>query len=322
LAINEGESTKLGLIKPFGISSRSVRFEAANAPPKVYPDGSKTWIRLRFASMDALLESIDLVEAHVWLILASDSKHVPACFGRKLSTGLPWFRLYKQERNDSEMTSRQPVQEEWRIQVASTTAAVKIENRPPLSSNCWLELPSFCILVPNRLHNNEGSSYVGQKSTPDSDDIGLDSFQGYLSNPIEGNADYGRAQKPKPGPFVGRGLEAPFDLILALAGVDFALNIEGGLVFVGHRTIVYPSAMQENSVQFHVFVSESGQINPFTQEYGERVRGCDTGQFRRCNASLDGPTMQRFSSGYRPFTTRLDSHSPGAADARRRDLFN
>lgn len=82
----------------------------------------------------------------------------------------------------------------------------------------------------------------------------------------------------------GKGLETPFDLMLSLAAVEFHLLIDGGVVFIGYKTVLYPTAIQGNCAQFHSITSTNGQINPYMLELGERVLTTDPFQFKtmRC----------------------------------------
>ncbi|KIY03253.1 uncharacterized protein Z520_01720 [Fonsecaea multimorphosa CBS 102226] len=45
---------------------------------------------------------------------------------------------------------------------------------------------------------------------------------------------------------MGKGLELSFDLMVTLAAVEFQLTIDGGVVFVGYQTVLFPTAMAEN----------------------------------------------------------------------------
>ncbi|KAF2246401.1 hypothetical protein BU26DRAFT_44873 [Trematosphaeria pertusa] len=82
----------------------------------------------------------------------------------------------------------------------------------------------------------------------------------------------------------GKGLEIPFDLMVSLAAVEFYLIIDGGVVFIGYQTVLFPTAIQGDCAQFHSITSNNGQINPYALDLGERVLTEDPSQFKamRC----------------------------------------
>jgi hypothetical protein len=82
----------------------------------------------------------------------------------------------------------------------------------------------------------------------------------------------------------GKGLETSFDLMISLAGVEFSLEINGGLVLVGYQTILVPVEICEQAVQFHLITCKEGQINPYQLNLGKRASGTDPSQFKhmRC----------------------------------------
>jgi hypothetical protein len=82
----------------------------------------------------------------------------------------------------------------------------------------------------------------------------------------------------------GKGLEASFDLLLSLAAIEFCCTIDGGVVFVGYRTLIYPTAIEGDCAQFHVLTCNEDQIDPFTTKYENRHLIEDWKQFRakRC----------------------------------------
>ncbi|OAP65508.1 hypothetical protein AYL99_01480 [Fonsecaea erecta] len=78
---------------------------------------------------------------------------------------------------------------------------------------------------------------------------------------------------------VGKGLKLPFDLMISLAAVECQLIINGGVVFVGYQTVLFPTAISENDAQFHAIVSDGGQINPYTLDFPNRLLIQDASQF-------------------------------------------
>lgn len=95
----------------------------------------------------------------------------------------------------------------------------------------------------------------------------------------------------------GKGLEMSFDLMLSLAAAEFAVVVAGGVVFVGYRTILFPTAIHENSAQFHLFTGGEGQINPYVQEYGSRVLTENATQFRKMRCFLGWCTKAHVNLG-------------------------
>jgi len=82
----------------------------------------------------------------------------------------------------------------------------------------------------------------------------------------------------------GKGLETSFELMVSLAAAEFYLIIEGGVVFIGYQTLLFPTAIQGDCAQFHLITSNNGQINPYVLDLGERVLTEDPYQFKamRC----------------------------------------
>ena len=82
----------------------------------------------------------------------------------------------------------------------------------------------------------------------------------------------------------GVGLEIPFDMMIMLAGSEFVLSIDGGIVFVGYQTVLIPVAVENNCAQFHLIVTENGSPHRSTLDLGERFHTEDHTQFEgmRC----------------------------------------
>jgi hypothetical protein len=93
-------------------------------------------------------------------------------------------------------------------------------------------------------------------------------------------ADFPSASRHK----FGKGLELSFDLMIALAASEISLNINGGLVFVGYQTVLYPVATDGNCAQFHLITITEGQINPYTLDLQNGLLTDDLFQFKtmRC----------------------------------------
>jgi hypothetical protein len=82
----------------------------------------------------------------------------------------------------------------------------------------------------------------------------------------------------------GKGLEVSFDLMTALAAVDFSITVNGGTILLGYRTALIPTKVEDDCVQFHLEVSEDDQINPYILSCSQQALITDLQQFRnmRC----------------------------------------
>jgi hypothetical protein len=121
----------------------------------------------------------------------------------------------------------------------------------------------------------------------------------------------------------GKGLELSFELMIALTAADFHLVIDGGLVFVGYQTVLYPVETEGECAQFHLIVCKDGQINPYLLEFGVRYLTDDPRSFRDmrcfvgwCEAAhinlgtRNLPTTIRYSGGQDQSTSlELDGYS-------------
>jgi len=89
----------------------------------------------------------------------------------------------------------------------------------------------------------------------------------------------------KPRLAFGKGLELSFELMISLAAAEFHLIVGGGVVFIGYRTVLFPTAVHDNCAQFHLLTTNDGQINPYTLKYESRMLTEDVTQFKK-NALL------------------------------------
>jgi hypothetical protein len=82
----------------------------------------------------------------------------------------------------------------------------------------------------------------------------------------------------------GKGLEISFELMAALAGVEYPVIINDGVVLLGYQTVLVPTQINSAFAQFHLDVNRAGQINPFTMTYGSRALTIDYLAFKsmRC----------------------------------------
>lgn len=88
-----------------------------------------------------------------------------------------------------------------------------------------------------------------------------------------------------------------FGLMLSLAAAEFQLVVDGGVVFIGYRTILFPTAIHGDSAQFHLLTASEGQINPYMQEYGSRILTEDATQFEKKRCFLGWCTNAQVNLG-------------------------
>lgn len=123
----------------------------------------------------------------------------------------------------------------------------------------------------------------------------------------------------------GKGLETSFHLMLAMAGVEYPVEVDGGVVFVGYNTVLVPTKVEHDYAQFHLEVDSEQQINPFTLNYTDRVlitdytvlksKRCFLGWCELAHIKLGTralpPTVQYSSAKEKKKTVHLSSLSTG-----------
>ncbi|GFG18503.1 hypothetical protein IFM61392_10584 [Aspergillus lentulus] len=115
--------------------------------------------------------------------------------------------------------------------------------------------------------------------------------------------------KPRIG--FGKGLEMSFDLMLSLAAAEFQLIVDGGVVFIGYRTILFPTAVHGDSAQFHLLTASEGQINPYKQNYGSRILTEDATQFEKKRCFLGWCTNAQVNLGTKRLPISIKSSGGG-----------
>jgi hypothetical protein len=63
-------------------------------------------------------------------------------------------------------------------------------------------------------------------------------------------------------PLPGRGIRLTFDLMIALASIEQLVIMKNTIVPIGYRTALIPIEIHDDFVQYHLIISESGQIGP------------------------------------------------------------
>ena len=109
--------------------------------------------------------------------------------------------------------------------------------------------------------------------------------------------------KPRLG--FGKGLELSFDLMISLAAAEFHLIVAGGVVFIGYRTVLFPTAVYGDCAQFHLITTNNGQINPYTLEYGSRMLTENAAQFKKMRCFLGWCTNAQVNLGSRTLSTTI-----------------
>lgn len=100
----------------------------------------------------------------------------------------------------------------------------------------------------------------------------------------------------------GKGLETSFDLMIALAASEFCLKINGSLVFLGYKTVLYPVAIDGDRAQFHLITSTQGQINPYTLHLKNVLPVEDASQFKTMKCFVGWCEDARINLGTRDLT--------------------
>ena len=116
--------------------------------------------------------------------------------------------------------------------------------------------------------------------------------------------------KPRLG--FGKGLELSFDMMISLAAAEFHLVIAGGIVFIGYRTVLFPTAVYGDCVQFHLITTNNGQINPYILEYGSRMLTENATQFKNMRCFLGWCSSAQVNLGSRTIPTTSVAYSGGS----------
>jgi hypothetical protein len=97
----------------------------------------------------------------------------------------------------------------------------------------------------------------------------------------------------------GKGLRASFDLLLSLAAIESFCTIEEGIIFVGYRTIIYPTAIDRDtgSAQLHLLTCNVGQIDPYQLKYESRLLTEHWRQFKKMQCFLGWCTNTQINLG-------------------------
>lgn len=110
-----------------------------------------------------------------------------------------------------------------------------------------------------------------------------------------------------------KGLEISFDLMVSLAAVEYPVQVNGGVVLVGYHTLLVPTQIGEDYVQFHLEVDENHQINPFTLSYGKGISVMDYAQFRNLRCFIGWCEIAHIKLGTQELPAKVEYS--GAQDA-------
>lgn len=82
----------------------------------------------------------------------------------------------------------------------------------------------------------------------------------------------------------GKGLCMSYNHMIAVSSVAYSINIQDTVVLLGYRTALIATGIHEDYVQYHVHVSECGQINPYNLNLkcAASVKGISELQKRHC----------------------------------------
>lgn len=114
---------------------------------------------------------------------------------------------------------------------------------------------------------------------------------------------------------VGKGLEMSFDLMVSLAATEYPVIVKDTVFLTGYRTVLVPTQLEADYVQFHLEVNERQQINPFNLKSGERAPVTDYTQFKskRCFVGWCETAQITLGTQRLPLTVRYS----GAQEQRR-----
>jgi hypothetical protein len=113
--------------------------------------------------------------------------------------------------------------------------------------------------------------------------------------------------KLEPRSEFGKGLEMSFDLMIFLAAAEFQPIVNGGIVFIGYCTLLFPTAIHGNSAQFHLLTTDKGQINPYLQDYESRILAENSTQFTKMRCFLGWCADARVNLGTERLTISIKS---------------
>lgn len=114
---------------------------------------------------------------------------------------------------------------------------------------------------------------------------------------------------------VGKGLAMSFDLMVSLAAIEYPVIVKDTVLLTGYSTVLVPTRLEADYVQFHLEVDEKQQINPFGLKSGQRALVTDYTQFKskRCFVGWCETAHITLGTKQLPMTVR---HS-GAREKRR-----
>ncbi|KAJ4344875.1 uncharacterized protein N0V89_012619 [Didymosphaeria variabile] len=98
---------------------------------------------------------------------------------------------------------------------------------------------------------------------------------------------------------VGHGLEMSFDLMTRLAAIEYPVEVDGGVILAGYQTVLFPTRLESTYAQFHLEISDNGQINPFDLEYKSRLKINDYARIKNMRCFLGWCDLAHIQLGSR-----------------------
>jgi hypothetical protein len=123
-----------------------------------------------------------------------------------------------------------------------------------------------------------------------------------------------RGPERKPRPSFGKGIQLSFDLMATLAGVEFSMVIDKGVLFVGYQSVLIPVKVEGNFSQFHLMTTQNGQIDPYkcVSEIQERYICTDPTYLKRTTCFLGWCNVAQINLGTKALISQV-GYSNGRA---------
>jgi hypothetical protein len=106
-----------------------------------------------------------------------------------------------------------------------------------------------------------------------------------------------------------------------LAGVEFSMLVDGGLLFVGYQTVLIPVKFEGGCTQFHLITTQEGQIDPYicTSKIKERFLSTDPMEFKGTTCFLGWCEVAQINIGTRALIPKV-GYSNGKAEEKSFEL--
>jgi hypothetical protein len=113
------------------------------------------------------------------------------------------------------------------------------------------------------------------------------------------------SEESKESESFGKGLETSFELMTQLAAVEFPVLVNGGIILTGYQTALVPTRVEGNCAQFHLEITESGQINPYKLRTAGTALVQDCDQFKSMRCFVGWCETAHINLGTKNLTTKV-----------------